>query len=47
MDLDAERKFDGLKRKYANAIAFLLMNNIPRAGMQEYFSANEQNVRRF
>ena len=29
-DVEADRRFDSLKRKYANAIAFLLVNNIPR-----------------
>ena len=30
VDVDAERRFDALKRKYANAVAFLLVSNIPR-----------------
>lgn len=30
VDIEAERRFDALKRKYANAIAFLLVSNIPR-----------------
>lgn len=40
-DIEAERKFTALKQKYANAIAFLLVNNIPRGDLQGYFSANE------
>ena len=30
VDAEAERKFDDLKRKYANAIAFLLVKNVAR-----------------
>ena len=30
VDIEEEKRFDGLKRKYANAIAFLLVKNVNR-----------------
>jgi hypothetical protein len=30
VDVEAEKRFDDLKRKYANAVAFLLVKNVPR-----------------
>ena len=33
VDIDADRKFDELKRKYANAIAYLLVKNIRRTDL--------------
>lgn len=47
VDVEAEKKFEGLKRKYANAIAFLLVRNVSRNELQRYFSENEENARRF
>lgn len=47
VDVEAERKFDGLKRKYANAIAYLLVKNIARRDLKFYFEANDDNRRRF
>jgi len=33
VDLEADRKFDELKRKYANAIAYMLVKNIRRVDL--------------
>ena len=30
VDAETEKKFEGLKRKYANAVAFLLVRNVAR-----------------
>ena len=46
-DPESDKKFEELKRKYANAIAFLLVRNVPRLGLKEYFFASEENRRRF
>lgn len=47
VDVEAEQKFNQLKRKYANAIAYLLVKNVPRKELQHYFEANDENSRRF
>ena len=47
VDVEAERKFGELKTKYANAVAFLLVKNVARRGLQEYFEAGDENKRRF
>lgn len=47
VDLEAERRFAELKTKYANAIAFLLVKNVARRNLQEYFEQSEENKRRF
>lgn len=47
VDIEAERRFSELKTKYANAIAFLLVKNIARRNLQEYFEQGEENKRRF
>lgn len=47
VDVEGDRKFNNLKQKYANAIAYLLVKNIARKDLQQYFEANEENVRRF
>lgn len=47
VDVEADRKFDGLKRKYANAVAYLLVKNISRKSLQDYFQTSEENQRRF
>ena len=47
VDIEAEKAFDGLKRKYANAIAFLLVKNVPRQDLYTYFSENDENIKRF
>ena len=47
VDIEAEKRFDAIKRKYANAIAYLLANNIPRIGLNEYFQATPENRKRF
>ncbi len=45
--MEAEKAFDGLKRKYANAIAFLLVRNVPRQELYNYFHENDENKKRF
>ena len=45
VDIEAERRFGELKTKYANAIAFLLVKNVSRRSLQEYFEASEENKR--
>lgn len=45
--MEAEKAFDSIKRKYANAIAFLLVKNVPRTNLHAYFEDNEENRRRF
>jgi hypothetical protein len=47
VDLDAEKRFGELKTKYANAVAFLLVKNVPRRGLQEYFEQSDDNRKRF
>ncbi len=47
VDIEAERRFAELKTKYANAIAFLLVKNVARRNLQEYFEQSEENKRRF
>lgn len=47
VDVEGEKRFDDLKRKYANAIAFLLVKNIPRDKLSQYFDEGEENRRRF
>jgi len=47
VDLDAEKRFGELKTKYANAVAFLLVKNVPRRGLQEYFEQSDDNKKRF
>ena len=47
VDLEAEKRFSDLKTKYANAIAFLLVKNVTRRSLQEYFEQSEENKRRF
>ena len=37
VDVEAEKAFDSLKRKYSNAIAFLLVKNVPRDELHSYF----------
>jgi hypothetical protein len=47
VDIEAERRFGELKTKYANAVAFLLVKNVPRRELQEYFEKDDDNKRRF
>lgn len=47
VDIEADKKFDELKRKYANAIAYLLVKNVRRTDLQNFFSENDDNKRRF
>ena len=32
-DIEADKKFDEQKRKYANAVAYLLVKNVPRTDL--------------
>jgi hypothetical protein len=47
VDIEAEKKFAELKLKYANAVAFLLVKNVCRRNLQEYFDESDENRRRF
>ncbi len=47
VDVEAEKQFESLKRKYANAIVYLLVRNVPRTDLHHYFQENEENKRRF
>jgi hypothetical protein len=42
-DPEGEKRFEDLKRKYANAIAFLLVKNVPRKNLKAYFEESEEN----
>jgi hypothetical protein len=47
VDIEADRRFAELKTKYANTVAFLLVNNVPRRELQEYFEKSDDNRKRF
>lgn len=47
VDPEAEARFNDLKRKYANAVAYLLVKNVTRMNLREYFDKSEENRRRF
>lgn len=47
VDLEVEKRFGELKTKYANAVAFLLVKNVARRNLQEYFEKDNDNKKRF
>jgi hypothetical protein len=47
VDIEADKRFGELKTKYANAVAFLLVKNVARRSLQEYFEENDDNRKRF
>ena len=46
-DPEEEKRFEQLKRKYANAIAFLLVKNVPQSQLRTYFNENEETRLRY
>ena len=47
VDVEAEKRFDSLKKKYSNAIAFLLVKNVAKDDLQSFFASSEDNKRRY
>jgi hypothetical protein len=44
---DQDKKFDELRRKYANAVAYFLIKNVQQSDLHSYFNENEDNKRRY
>ena len=46
VDPEEEKRFDNLKRKYANAVAFLLVKNVGQSQLRSYLE-NEENQAKY
>lgn len=46
-DPEEDRRFEELRRKYANAVGFLLVKNIKQSELRTYFEGSEENQRRY